>query len=470
MGFIMKILYVGGGYVGACSAAVSADSGHEIVIYDIDKTRIDYFSSFSKEKIEYSLYEYGLADLFVKNKERIKFTFNLDNIREYLNQAQVIFMCLPTPEKDESGETDLSYYENALSDIAKILVKRNNSEQSQYVLIVNKSTVPLGMSARAKELLDQFGVKNYGIGSNPEFLVEGKAIEGSTRPSRVVVGAWQENDFQIFREIYKRFCDSPNTSYIEVNPVEAEAGKLMANFILFNRLANCFNVVGRTCEKFNDLHFENIRKILISDNRIGNWGFYDSLFAGGSCYIKDARSLSFQLKEKEVNTDIINDTLAANERQIENFLQRPEKELNFDWQTKKVGIMGLAFKRDTNDIRNSGAIKATKFFIDKNVSEIRAFDPAAGDNYKKYFNDNEKVVIYESKKDMMKKINVLVIATDWPEFRELTPEIISNLPKGALIMDGRRMLQHQYQDLAEAGYNIIAVGSPLIKGARLESN
>ena len=453
--------------MGACSAVVSADSGHDIIIYDIDQTRIKNFASLDKEKIEESLYEYGLADLVVKNKSRLKFTSDLEEIIKDLDAVQAIFMCLPTPEKDESGETDLSYYEKAVNDLAQILVKRNDGAQSQYVLIVNKSTVPLGMSSRAQEILDSRGVKNYGVGSNPEFLVEGKAIEGSTRPSRVVVGAWQEKDFAIFREIYKRFCESPNTSYLEVNPVEAEAGKLLANFILFNRLSACFDVVGRTCEKFDHLHFENIRRILISDNRIGNWGFYDSLFAGGSCFIKDARSLSFQLKEKNANVDILNDTLSANERQLTNFMQRPEQELKLDWQNKKVGILGLAFKRDTNDIRNSGAIGAVKFLSQKNVAEIRAYDPIAGDNFQKYFSDNELVKIYTDRKTLIKDLDVLIIATDWPEFRELAQEIEENLPSGALIMDGRRMLQAQYEKLNKFGYDIIAVGSSLRKSASI---
>ncbi len=457
----MKILYIGGGYVGACSAAVGADSGHNVLICDIDNKKIANYSSFNKEKIESVIYEEGLADLFIKNKERIKFYSDYSSLKEDLSEVSAVFMCLPTPEKDESGQADLKYYKQAVNDLAGALKMRNGGKQSQYILIINKSTVPLGMTNITKEILDSHGVKNYGTGSNPEFLVEGKAIEGSISPQRVVVGAWKEKDFEIMRDIYKRFYDSPNTEYIEVNPVEAEAGKLLANYILFNRLATCFDVVGRTCEKFDKLHFENVRKILISDQRIGNWGFYDSLFAGGSCFIKDARSLDFQLREKSVETEIISDTLRANERQLKEFLSRPELELDYDWEGKTVGLLGLAFKRDTDDIRNSAALGVTDFLLKKKVKQIRAYDPIASKNYRNYYDDKE-ILIVDRKKKAMKDADVLIITTDWPQFRELTYDIKEILPKGALIMDGRRMLQHKYKELSEAGYNIISVGSPII--------
>ncbi len=355
----MKILYIGSGYVGACSAAVSADSGHEVLVYDVDSEKIRRFNSMDKDLIESVLYENGLGEMIIRNSERIGFTNDLKKVREFTEQAEAIFMYLPTPEKDGTGETDLKYYDSAAESLAETLAKRNGGEQSQYVLIVNKSTVPVDMIGRTKEIMDGKGVRNFGVGSNPEFLVEGKAIEGSIRPERIVVGAETEKDFEIFRDIYKRFYISPTVKYIEVNPYEAAAGKLLANFVLFNRLSVCFDVVGRACEKLPNLDFENVRKILISDKRIGEWGFYDSIFAGGSCFIKDARSLKHQLDAKEAATDLIENTLKANVRQLENFLARPMKELGFDFKGQKIGMLGLAFKRNTNDIRNSGALGST---------------------------------------------------------------------------------------------------------------
>lgn len=458
----MNILYVGSGYVGACSAASAADSGHNVLVYDIDQKKIESFASLERERIESYLYEEGLFDLILKNKDRLNFISDLGAHKEKIDSLQAIFMCLPTPEKAESGESDLGYYEKAVSDLAEFLKNRNNGEQSQYVLIVNKSTLPLGMVSRSKEILDSLGVKNYGVGSNPEFLVEGKAVSGSIKPQRIVVGAWSDQDFSLFRDIYQRFCESPDTAYIEVNPIEAEAGKLLANFMLFSRLANCFDVVGRTCEQFDDLHFENVRRILISDKRIGNWGFHNSLFAGGSCFIKDARSLSHQLREKGFETDLIDDTLKANRRQLNLFLARPEKELNYDWKEKKVALLGLAFKRSTNDVRNSAALGVADFLFEKNVGEIRAFDPIAIKSFKNVYSRSKDIKFYNNMAEAMKGADVMIIATDWPEFRELFTTIKDNFT-GDLIMDGRRMLQRRFNQLKDLGFIVIAVGSSTAK-------
>ncbi|MDD4271996.1 MAG: nucleotide sugar dehydrogenase [Patescibacteria group bacterium] len=464
----MKILYFGGGFVGACSAAVSADSGHEVLVYDINKDLVSSLSSRDKDKIESCLFEKGLGDLIIRNQARIKFTFDLADAEKYINETEAIFMCLPTPERDGTGETNLEIYEAAAKNLAEILIKRNNSAQNSYVLIVNKSTVPIDMVNRTKEIMLAAGVKNFGVGSNPEFLVEGKAIEGSVRPPRVVVGADSEKDFMIFRNIYSRFVESANIAYLEVSPAEAEASKLLANYILFSRLANCFDVVGRVCEKFPGLQFENIRKVLITDTRIGDWGFYDSLFAGGSCFIKDARSLSHQLKAKGTKADLVDNVLSANQRQLDNFLSRAKEELNFTWSGKIVGLLGLAFKQDTNDIRNAASLGTTEFLLTQGVKQIKAYDPVTGSNYLKYFAEHkaaDKINLVAAEAEAISNVDILIIATDWPQFRGLSDLIMKNLPKGAVIMDGRRMLATRYGELAKAGYDIIAVGSPLIKAA-----
>ena len=380
----MKILYIGGGYVGACSAAISADSGHEVLVYDTDEYRVGKFNTFDQDEIESVLYEKGLGEFMVRNRERIRFSSDLFEAGYFLDETDAIFMCLPTPEKGGSGETDLSYYDTAGRTLAQLLLARNSGQQSKYVLIINKSTVPIDMVGRTREIMEEAGVRNFGVGSNPEFLVEGKAVEGSLKPERIVVGADSDQDKDIFRKVYKRFLYSPSVKYIEVNPYEAAAGKLLANFALFNRLSLCFDVVGRVCEKFDNIHFESLRNILISDKRIGEWGFYDSIYAGGSCFIKDARSLAHQLSTRGAVVDVINDTLEANERQLKNFIERAETELNFDFKDKRIAILGLAFKRDTNDIRNSGALGITKELFKRGVGEIRAFDPIAGENYLKY--------------------------------------------------------------------------------------
>ena len=459
----MNLLYIGAGYVGSCSAAVAANSGHKTLLYDIDEKRIKMLTSCDRDTIESCLFEDGLGDLLVRNKERICFTADYPKVEEFLSDCDAVFMCLPTPEIGETGESDLSYFYDALDKISQAMIKRNGGRQGKYVLVVNKSTLPIDAADQTKMKMEKIGVKNFGVASNPEFLVEGKAVQGSIKPDRIVVGAWTEKDFNIMRQIYQRFYDSPSVKYIEVNPREAAAGKLLANFYLFNKLAICFDVIGRTCEAFTELKFENLRSILSSDNRIGDWGFYNSLYAGGSCFIKDSRSLAHQLQLKNQNTTVINETYLANKRQLEIFVNRAEKEAGFDWQEKKAVILGLAFKRDTNDIRNAAAVELADIILLKKVKELVVYDPVAMENFRQIFLSLDVIKYAFSEAEAVKDADVVVIAADWPQFRGLA-DAIAQLNKKPLIMDGRRMLQHKYGELQDDGCSIIAVGSPFLKG------
>lgn len=460
----MNILYIGSGFVGACSAAVSADSGHTVLVYDIDQGKIDRLSAGDRDTIESCLFEEGLGDLLIRHKDRIEFTTDYAKAERFLDTGDAVFMCLPTPEIGETGESNLEYYFQAAARLAQALVKRNRGQQDKYVVIINKSTVPISMIDETQAVMSKQGVKNYGVVSNPEFLVEGKAIQGSLKPDRVVVGAWQTADFEIMRRLYQRFYDSPTVEYIEVNPKEAAAGKLLANFYLFNKLAVCFDVMGRTCETFSDLKFENLRQILTSDKRIGNWGFYDSLYAGGSCFIKDARSLAHQLQTAGRDAALVNETYLGNKRQLELFLGRAKTEAGISWSGKRVALLGLAFKRDTNDTRNSPSINIVQHLKEQSAAEIRCYDPAGMDYFKQQFPESDQVRYVTHEFAAMKGAEVIIIATDWPQFRGLADVIISAINPQTLLMDGRRMLQHRYEDLRAAGFDIIAVGSPFIKG------
>lgn len=457
----MNILYIGAGFVGTCSAAVSAASGHKVLVYDIDKEKVKILGSDDRDMIESCLFEKGLGDLLVRNRERIKFTVDYKMVEKFLDEAAAIFMCLPTPEIGETGESNLSFYFDAVEKLAQNLTKRNNGEQTNHIVVVNKSTVPIDMVDRMEEIMNKYGVKNYGVVSNPEFLVEGKAIDGSLKPDRIVIGAKKEQDFKVMREVYQRFLNSTSVQYLEVNPKEAAAGKLLANFYLFNKLAICFDVIGRTCETFSDLNFESLRKILTSDPRIGDWGFHDSLYAGGSCFIKDSRSLAHQLQAKGQEATLINETYLANRRQLETFLARAEKEIKLGWPDKSVAILGTAFKRDTNDIRNSPSIDIVNFLKEKAVSKIKIYDPAALDYFKTVFPASEQVEYVDHEAEAIVQVDVIIIATDWPQFRGLGDVLLQSSSR-PLIMDGRRMLVNKYDELQKAGFDIIAVGSPLI--------
>ncbi|MDO8626804.1 MAG: nucleotide sugar dehydrogenase [Candidatus Magasanikbacteria bacterium] len=460
----MRIIYIGSGFVGACSAAVAAGSGHDTLVYDIDQNKIDLLSSGDRARIESCLFEEGLSDLLVRNSERIHFTTNYSKVKEYLAAAAAVFLCLPTPEIAETGESNMSYYWAACEVLAKAMAERAQGAQSNHITIINKSTVPIGTARTIEDFFKNQGVKNFGIAANPEFLVEGKAILGSLKPDRIVVGASAPEDFAILRGIYQRFTDSPTTEYLEVTPSEAEAGKLLANFYLFNRLAVCFDVIGRTAETFKDIKFESLRRILTSDPRIGGWGFYDSLYAGGSCFIKDSRSLATQFEKNGAASPLVQNTYQANERQLEQFLKRANTEANFSFQGQTITILGVAFKRDTNDVRHSPAFKIVSRLGDEGVAKINIYDPAAAAYFKAALEGNNKLNFFDSAEEAMESASAIIIATDWPQFRGLADVLLSpKFTARPLIMDGRRMLQHRYQDLESAGFSIIAVGSPFIR-------
>jgi len=469
----MNILYIGAGFVGTCSAAVSASSGHDVLVYDINKERISKLSSNKRDVIESCLFEDGLAELLIRYKKNITFTDSVQNVKKFTDNAGAIFMCLPTPEKEgEEGQSNLSYYEAACETLANMLSKRQHSKQSSYVVIVNKSTLPISMIDRTKEILEAHKVKNFGIVSNPEFLVEGKAVYDSIHPDRVVIGAENEKDFKIMRALYQRFFTSSSVKYIEVNPHEAEAGKLLANFMLFSRLALCFDVIGRTCEAFPNISFERVRDILKTDPRIAPWGLYDSLYAGGSCFIKDAASLAYQLESAGGNAELVRGVWRANNYQLDHFLSRVHTDAHTTIKGTRIALFGTAFKQHTNDVRNSGAIRATEFFLQEGAQEIKVYDPAATDEFKRVFNPKKdarykKITYAKSEDACLKSTSMALIATDWPQFLSLAEIIQKTIKPPYLVMDGRRMLCNSYHNLQSAGYSIIAVGSPFMKGKKV---
>jgi len=467
----MKLLYIGAGFVGACSAAVMADSGHGVLVYDIDKNKIEKLGSGDREQIESCLFEEGLSDLLIRNKNNIEFTIEYKKVEDFLESCDAVFMCLPTPEIGDTGESNLKYYFDAAEVLAKNLAQRNKKTQSQYVVVINKSTVPIEMINKTQEIMDKAGVKNCGVVSNPEFLVEGKAISGSLKPDRIVIGAWNQKDFEVMREVYSRFVNSPTTDYVEVNPNEAAAGKLLANYYLFCKLAICYDVIGRTCEKFENLKFENLRKIIGGDPRIGSWGMFNSFFAGGSCFIKDTGSLVHQLEKSGADVSFIKEVLRVNRYQRDNFYSRAKDEVGFNFKNKSVAVLGVAFKRDTNDIRNSGAIEIVNKLLDNGAKEIKIYDPAAMSMFQNLFDVSKdsryKIIKYfNSEKEVLENTDACMILTDWPKFRTLADLIKTVCSAPYLIMDGRRILSAQFDELQNLGYDIISVGSPYLKGKK----
>ena len=464
----MNALYVGAGFVGSCSAAVMAKFGHNATVYDIDKERIRIFNTFDRDLIESSLFEQDLGSLIVQNKQRMIFVDEYAEFGNHFDSADVIFICVPTPLKNsETGDYDLSYFDSATAELSKALAVRNKGEQNKYIVIVIKSTVPIDAPEKMMAKLAGAGVKNFGVVSNPEFLVEGQAIKDSFSPDRVVVGATQEKDFAVMREFYQRFYNSPGVTYVEVNPREAAAGKLLSNYILLSRLVTAFNTVGRISEVIPGIHFEKLRKIITSDRRIGGYGFYNNIYAGGSCLSKDSSALAHQLEVAGGNTEQISNILHGNVFQCDNFFARISREANFSAKGKTLAILGLAFKRDTNDVRNSGALDIVDRLIKNGAAKLQVYDPVSNEMFKKvYGHKHGDLITYcASEQEALANSAACFILTDWPQFSTLDQLILKFCPPPYLIADGRRMVAQSYKKLQEAGYDILAVGSPFLKGA-----
>ncbi len=454
----MKIIVAGTGFVGLTHAAVCSEYGHEVYAYDVDTKRIAAYKSAEREQIEHYVNEPGLAEIIAENIDR--YLFFTTDVASIIEGTDAIFMCLPTPPK-ANGSTDLSYYTDATHHLAGLLAKRQDQRR---VVMINKSTVPVGTARMLETILKEHNVPNIGIASNPEFLPEGDAVERSRRPDRIVVGADSEADFSIMRRIYSQFVNHVRIRYIETTPETAEAIKYVANTLLLTYISFWNGVGARLGETFPNVRMEDLKRGVTSDNRISTWGSYVSNGAGGSCFGKDIQSLIFQLKTAGQPADLLQSVYNINEYQKTYLIDRAISEAGVSFNHKSVALLGLSFKQRTNDMRDSSSLKVVESLLARGVREIRAYDPLAIHEAKRYFSPEnnhlfEKISYHESVKEALQGTDMLFISTDWEEFRGLSRTIEQNVQPPYLVIDGRRMIP-DYQELTTRGFGYIAVGSP----------
>ncbi len=459
----MKIIVVGTGFVGLPHAAVLSEAGHEVYAYDIDPNKIAAYESGEAEQIERYVNEPGLVPAIQENHNR--YLFFTSDISKICDDADVFFMCINTPPKRD-GSTDLSYYLKAANDLGKMLSDRKTK---QRIVIVNKSTVPIGTARLLERTLTEHGVSNFGVASNPEFLAQGDAIDGSRRPDRVVVGADTEEDFAILRRVYSRFTNHVRIKYVETTPETAESIKYMGNTLLLTYISFWNGVGARVAESVPNIRMEDLKMGVTADGRISTWGSYVSNGAGGSCFGKDIQSLIYQLNQAGGSTDLLQAVYNINEYQKTYLIDRAQHEAGFNFNQKTVTLLGLAFKKRTNDMRDSAALKAVESLLSKGVKSIRAYDPLAMDAAQEYwFNpDNNhlysRISYHDSVKEALQGSDAVYISTDWEEFRGLSRTIEKNCSAPYLVIDGRRMLP-DYETLVDNGYDYLAVGGQLLKG------
>jgi len=456
----MKIIVIGTGYVGLVHAAVCSEYGHEVHAYDIDKEKIEAFSSGRTELIEKYVNEPGLVNILRETSNKSLFFSN--DLQAIVDGTDAIFMCLPTPSNSD-GSTNLTFYDAAAEQIAESLATRKDSRR---VVLVDKSTVPIGTARHLQGIMAAHGVENFGVASNPEFLAEGTAVVDARRPDRVVVGCDVEEDFRILRRVYSQFVNHVRIKYIETTPETAEAIKYVANTMLLTYISFWNGVGAKIGEKMPNVNIDDLRKGVTADDRISTWGSFVSNGAGGSCFGKDIASLIYQLRQVNVNTKMLEASFEVNEYQKVYLIDRAIAEVGFKFNNKTVAVLGLAFKKHTNDMRDASSIKVIESLLGKGVAAIHAYDPLANETAREVFDPSknilfDKIRYFDSAREAITGTQALFISSDCEEFRGFSRTIEDSVEPPYLVMDGRRMIP-DHNELVAKKYSYLAVGSMAI--------
>ncbi len=453
----MKLIVAGTGYVGLVQAAVCSEYGHEVYAYDVDKIKIEAFSTGQADEIEKFVMEPGLSNIIRETHGKSLF-FSTD-LNSIIESTDAIFLCLPTPSNLD-GSTNLTYFDAAAEELAQVLAKRKDKRR---VVIVSKSTVPIKTVRRLESIMKKAGVENFGVASNPEFLAEGTAVDQARRPDRVVVGCDHEADFKILRRVYSQFVNHVRIKYIETTPETAEAIKYVANTMLLTYISFWNGVGAKLGEKISNVNIDDLRLGVTADDRISTWGSFVSNGAGGSCFGKDIASLIYQLRRLNVSTKMLEASFEVNEYQKVYLVDRAINEADFKFNNKTVAVLGLAFKKHTNDMRDASSIKVVEALLGKGVSQINAYDPLANESAQQEFDPSknilfEKIKYFDSAKEAIEGTQALFISSDCEEFRGFSRTIEDTVKPPYLIMDGRRMIP-DYEELVAKNYSYLAVGS-----------
>lgn len=417
-----KIAIIGTGYVGLVTGVGLADFGNYVTCADNDSSKID-----SLKNGIIPIYEPGLEEYLKRNLEANRITFTTD-IASSIRDNDIIFIAVGTPS-DNDGSADLS----AVIDVAHVIGKNID----RYKTIVIKSTVPVGTNKSIRELIiNESGFEDFDVVSNPEFLREGKAIQDFTKPDRVVVGITSEKAKEIMEKIY-RPLNIREVPFIFCSPQEAELVKYASNAFLATKITFT-NEIANLCEAF-DANIHNVTKAVGMDGRIGPKFLHPGPGYGGSCFPKDTKALVKIGEKYGVKMLLTEQVITCNETQKLRMVVKLKKLMNVDTlRDKTIGVLGLAFKAETDDIRESPAI----VILDKLLKEgaiIKAHDPKAIDQMKKIYEEN--IVTYcASEYDAIANADAMMILTEWNQYRGIDLIRIKNLMKGKYILDCRNIL------------------------------
>ena len=437
-----KIAVVGTGYVGLVTGTCFAETGNQVVCIDIDTNKVEKMRNGMVP-----IYEPELDTLFHRNVKanRLSFTTSLE---EGITDAEIIFLALPTPP-GEDGSADLSYILGVADQLGKIM--------KEYKVIVDKSTVPVGTAEKVHQAIAKHATTDFAVVSNPEFLREGFAVSDFLKPDRVVIGTSDERAKKVMETLYKPFVRQGNPIYF-MDEKSAELTKYAANSFLatkitfMNEIANFCELVGADVDK--------VRIGIGSDSRIGKRFLFPGIGYGGSCFPKDVQALVKSGREKHFEFEILDAVMRVNEKQKTVLFPKINNFFRGDLNGKKIAIWGLAFKPDTDDIREAPAL----YMIDeltKAGAVVMAYDPEAMENVKRLIGD--KITYASNEYEVLENADALLICTEWGIFRNPDFNKMKNLMNDHVIFDGRNL--YEMDEMTTRGFYYASIGRNLIQQA-----
>lgn len=439
----MKIGVFGTGYVGLVTGACFAERGNQVICVDIDARKIEKLN-----KGEVPIYEPGLDKIVEKSHNLGTLKFTTDNAK-VIKESEIIFIAVGTP-MGEDGGADLQYVLKVAETIGK--------KMERPLIIVDKSTVPIGTAFKVRDAIKEELKKRkknikFDVISNPEFLAEGHAVDDFMRPSRVVIGSASKKATKVMEELYEPFTRS-RERFIEMDIVSAEMTKYVANAMLATRISFMNDMAG-ICEKVG-ANINMIRKGIGSDPRIGEKYLYAGPGFGGSCFPKDLRALRKTADGFGHYSQMLEAVIDVNERQKVSLVNKVATEFGDNLKGKTFAVWGLAFKRDTDDMRESPAINVINGLIDKGA-KINAFDPQAMDEARNhYFKENKDIKYFKDMYSVLEGTDALIIITEWYEFDAPNFELIKSKLKSKVIFDGRNL--YNPEKVKEAGFKYYCIG------------
>jgi len=436
----MKIAVVGTGYVGLVSGTCFAETGNTVTCVDIDQAKVEKLQS---GKI--TIYEPGLENLFLRNVNngRLKFTTSLE---EGIKDAKIIFLALPTPPGGD-GAADLSFILKVADDLGKIM--------TDYKVIVDKSTVPVGTADKVTAAIAKNAKVEFDVVSNPEFLREGVAVEDFMKPDRVVVGTSSERAQKLMNELYAPYVRQGNP-IIFMDEKSAEMTKYAANSFLATKIT-FMNEVANLCELVG-ADVDAVRRGISYDERIGKRFLFPGIGYGGSCFPKDVQALVKSAADANYDFKILSAVIDVNEKQKTVLIPKINEFFNGDLKGKKFALWGLAFKPNTDDIREAPALYLIDALVEAGAT-VSAYDPEGIENVKRMIGD--KISYGNNQYEILEGSDALIIATEWNEFRTPDFDLLMSGLKSKVIFDGRNV--YSLDKAKELGFTYYSIGRETIK-------